>query len=161
MATRRINPHRAKLNICYDVTELAACFGVHKNTVRHWQRAGLEPIDKTRPVLFRGDTVRAFHAKRNASRKRPCAPGMLFCLSCRVPRPPALGMLDYQPKNFTSGNIRALCAACSTVMYRAARKSTLHLIMPGCDVQFMEAPSRISGRFPTSLNCDSKRQTKT
>ena len=36
MAARRVNPHAVKLHRSYSVPELAACLGVHKNTVRHW-----------------------------------------------------------------------------------------------------------------------------
>lgn len=41
-----------KLHYSYSSSELAACCGVHKNTVRNWQRDGLEPNDEARPVLF-------------------------------------------------------------------------------------------------------------
>ena len=34
MATRRANPRAVKLHRSYSVPELAACFGVHKDTVR-------------------------------------------------------------------------------------------------------------------------------
>jgi len=80
---------RVKLHRSYTVPELALCCGVHKNTVRHWQAKGLEPVDSSRPALFQGATVRAFLAKAKASRKRPCPPGTLYCLrwawwiSCR------------------------------------------------------------------------------
>ena len=50
MPARRVDPRRIKLNRSYEVAELAACCGVHKNTVRHWQRAGLKPLDDKRPA---------------------------------------------------------------------------------------------------------------
>ena len=64
MAARRVNPRAVKLHRSYSVPELAACFGVHKNTVRHWQRDGLKPIDGGRPLLFQGAVVRAFLSTR-------------------------------------------------------------------------------------------------
>src|SRR5437899_11341670 len=97
MAARRIDPRAVKRQRSYDAGELAALLRVHKNTVSHWQRAGLKPLDGRRPVLFHGSDVRAFLASRNASRKVPCPPGTLYCFSCRAPRPPALGMVDYVP----------------------------------------------------------------
>ena len=42
MAKRRMNPNVVKLNRTYDATQLAACCGVHKNTVLNWRKAGLE-----------------------------------------------------------------------------------------------------------------------
>jgi len=139
MATHRINPNIVKLHRSYSINELADRLGVHKNTVRHWQRDGMQPIDDKRPIVFQGATVRAFHAKRNASRKRPCPPGMLYCFRCRVPRPPALGMVDYIPMNAVSGNLKAICATCDTIMHRRARRALLAVILPGCDVQGAEA----------------------
>ena len=132
--------------------------GVHKNTVRLWQRNGLEPIDTTLPALFQGAQVRAFLAKRNASRKRPCAPGTLFCFRCHVPRHPALGKVDYSALTATSGNLRALCAVCGGIMHQRIRRADLSAKLPGLHVQIREAFSRISGGSSPFDNCDSERQ---
>jgi hypothetical protein len=161
MAARRVNPRAVKLHRSYSVPELAACFGVHKNTVRHWQRDGLTALDGNRPTLFLGAAIRAFLSKRNASRKRPCTPGTLYCFKCRAARPAAMGMVDYVSINDVSGNVRAICATCETVMHRRARKAALATIMPGCDVQFVQAPSRLKGSSKPSLNCDLERQATT
>ena len=158
MAARRINPRAVKLHQSYSVPELAACLGVHKNTVGHWQRDGLKPIDGRRPALFQGTIVRAFLSARNASRKRPCSPGTLYCFRCREPRPPAPGIVYFLSINSKSGNIRAICATCETVMHRRTSKDALATILPGCVIQFVEALPRLSGSPPPSLNCDLERQ---
>ena len=158
MAGRRVNPRAVKLHRSYSVPELAACLGVHKNTVGHWQRYGLKPLDGGRPMLFQGAIVQAFLSARNASRKRPCPPGTLYCFRCRAPRPPALGMVDYLTINALSGNVRAICATCETVMHRRARQAALSSILPGCDIQFVEALPRLKGSSSPSLNCDLERQ---
>ena len=155
MASRRIDPRAVKLNRCYDVAELAVRLRVHKNTVRHWQRDGLKPLDCGRPVLFHGSVVRAFLATRNASRKTPCPPGTLYCFRCRAARKPALNMIDFIPISATSGNIRALCGTCEATMHRRAPSGSLDAIMPGCDVQIAEAPARLIGSRSPSLICDS------
>lgn len=139
MATRRANPNLVKLHRSYTITELAACFDVHKNTVRNWQRQGLPPIDNSRPTLFHGGTVRNFLKQRNANRKQPCPPGTIYCLRCRQPRKPALGMVDYVPITPTSGNLRAMCKHCETIMHRHTRKADLPRVMPDCTIH--EAPS--------------------
>ena len=161
MATRRINPRVVKLHRTYDVAELAARLGVHRNTVRHWQRDGLKPLDGNRPVLFHGSTIRAFLVSRIASRKSPCEPGTLYCFKCRAARPPALGMVDYVPISIVGGNVRAICATCETVMHRRAAKASLAAILPGCDIQFVQAQSRLRGSPSPSLNCDLERQITT
>lgn len=157
MAARRANPQRIKLHRSYSVTELAICLDVHKNTVRHWQRSGLEPIDASRPVLFQGAIVRSFLAKRNASRKRPCQPGQLYCFRCRQQRPPALGMLDYIFATLNSGNLRALCEACGGLMHQRIRSADLVLKMPGLTIQLRQASLRISASPSPSQNSDSER----
>ena len=158
METRRANPQRIKLHRSYSVAELVKRLGVHKNTVRLWQHAGLEPIDASRPVLFQGKAVKAFLAKRNASRKRPCAPGTIFCFRCRAPRAPASGQLDYIAATPESGNLRAQCAACGGMMHQRIRRADLAAKMPGLHIQIREAPLRISGSPSPSDNCDSERQ---
>lgn len=161
MAGRRLGPNAVKLNRTYDVAELAARLGVHKNTVRQWQRDGLKPLDSRRPVLFHGSTIRAFLSSRSASRKSPCPPGTLYCFKCRAPRPPALGMVDFIPISATGGNVRAICATCETVMHRRAAKASLATILPGCDVQIAQAPARLKDCPSPSLNCDLERQAMT
>lgn len=158
MAARRVNPNRVKLNRSYSVQELATCCGVHRNTVRHWQANGLEPIDRTRPILFLGHAVRAFLSRRNASRKQPCQPGTLYCFRCREPRKPALGMVEYKPVALASGNLRAMCEVCETMMHRRTCKADIAKVMPGYAVQIAEGQPSLSGRTVPSLNCDSERQ---
>ena len=154
MATRRINPNRIKQHRNYTAGELAGLLDVHKNTVRQWQRDGLKPIDNYRPILFTGDIARAFLVARNAGRKRPCPPGTIYCFRCREGRPPAGAMADYVPVNGVSGNLRAICATCETIMHRRVRLVALPAAMPGIDVQIMEAERRLVGEPCPSLNSD-------
>lgn len=158
MPARRVNPNVVKLHRSYSVDELARCFDVHKNTVRHWQAKGLEPIDKGRPVLFQGAAVRDFLGNRNASRKQACPPGTLYCFRCRSPRAPALGMVDLVPMRPGSGNLRALCECCETIMHRRIREADIAKIMPGCIVQLAQGQPRLCGQTAPSLNCDLERQ---
>lgn len=155
MAERRANPGVVKLHRSYTAGELAERLGVHKNTVRHWQAKGLSPIDGGRPALFHGTSVRAFLRSRNASRKRPCLPGTLYCFRCRTPRAPALGMVEFVETKPGTGNLKAFCDACETIMHRRARRSALAAVMPGITVQILEASERLSGCARPSLNCDS------
>lgn len=142
-ATRRANPQRVKLHRSYSATELADCVGVHKNTVHHWQASGLVPVSIGRPTLFDGATIRAFLAKRKASRKRPCPPGTFYCFKCRQPMPPALGMVEFVAGKKATGNLTALCGACGTMMHRRARLAAIGTIMPNLDVQIREASPRL------------------
>jgi transcription elongation factor Elf1 len=156
MAARRTNPYLVKLHRSYTAAELAMRLGVHKNSVRNWQRLGLAAMDKSRPSLFHGATVRAFLIKRNADRKRPCPPRTFYCLSCRHPQPPAIGSVVYVELKPGTGNLRALCEVCQTSMNRRVRRSAIAAVMPGIDVQFAGACSRLNECSATSLNCDSE-----
>jgi hypothetical protein len=156
MPVRHAGPHRVKLHRIYNLAELAACCGVHKNTVRYWQARGLEAIGTDRPLLFEGVTVRIFLAKRKAGRKRPCPPGTFYCFRCRQPRPPALGMVEFLVGKGTTGNLNALCGACDTVMHRRAGVAAIAAIMPNLDVQIRQVGGRIIERTPPSLNCNEK-----
>lgn len=158
MAARRINPNAIKLHRTYDVAELAARCGVHKNTVRQWERDGLVPIDDGKPKLFHGTAIRAFLIKRNASRRRPCSAGTLYCFRCREPRPPLPDLLEYVPITPSSGNLRAVCATCETVMHRRVAFTDLAVVMPGFVISTRQHVERLKGSPSTSLNCDFERQ---
>ena len=140
MAPRRLNPNLVKVHRSYTASELAERLGVHKNTVRNWQREGLAPIDGERPFLFQGGAVREFLRSRNAGRKVPCGPGRFYCFRCRQPRVPAGGMVDFVPLNARSGNLRALCGGCGGLMHRRASVAALASIMPGIAIQMGQAP---------------------
>jgi len=155
--SRRLALQRVKLHRIYSASELATCCGVHKNTIRHWQANGLEPVSRGRPALFDGATVRVFLAKRNASRKRPCPPGTLYCFKCRQPRAPAMGMVEVTCQNAATGNLRAICDVCGTMMHRRTRLAAIAAIMPDLDVQIREAGARICARTEPSLNCDNRK----
>lgn len=158
MATRRVNPRKVKQHYSYTVGELAACLDVHKNTVRHWQGNGLEPFDKTKPVLFDGATVRAFLTARNKARKQPCPPGTIYCLRCRQPRAPAFGMVEFVPITPANGNLRALCESCETLMHRRVRKADIAGVMPDCTIQITDGQPSIIGKTDPSLNCDLEKE---
>jgi hypothetical protein len=158
MLARRANPQSVKLHRSYSVRELAKCCGVHPHTVRNWQREGLEPNDKTRPLLFHGAVVRAFLSRRKASRKRPCPPGTLYCFRCREPRRPSLGMVEYRPLKSASGDLCAICEACEGIMHRRVRKADLGKVMPNLAIQIAHASPRLIGRTAPSPNCDSERR---
>lgn len=161
MAKRRVNPNVVKLNRTYDASQLAARCGVHKNTVLNWRRAGLDPIDSSKPIVFHGSAVRDFLKDRDAKRKQPCGPGKLYCFRCREPREPAVGLVEYMPVTMKTGNLRAFCEICETVMHRKVRRSDLAATMPGVDIQFAERSLHLVRSRSPSVNCDSERQAAT
>jgi hypothetical protein len=154
MPARRINPRLMKLHRPYSVEEAARALGAHKNSVRRWIKAGLPTVDNTRPVLILGSDFQQWWGKRRKGAKRPLKPGQLYCFKCRQPKAPALGMVEYAASNATTGNLKAMCETCGTMMHRRARLVALAAIMPDLDVQRREAAPRIMERAHTSPNCD-------
>ncbi|RED17714.1 helix-turn-helix domain-containing protein [Parasphingopyxis lamellibrachiae] len=154
MSGKRINPRLAKLHRSYSVEEAARVLGVHKNSVLSWIKSGLPIVDSTRPILILGRELRGWLERRRNSAKRPCPPGTLYCAKCREPKPPALGMVEYTPRNAVSGTLRAFCSDCDTMMHRHVRQDSIGTVMPNLDVQITEAPPRIIERAHPSLNCD-------
>ena len=66
MPVKRVNPRLVKLHRSYTVSDIALTLGVHKNSVRGWQHAGLKPLDRSRPLLFQGQALREFLEARRA-----------------------------------------------------------------------------------------------
>ena len=157
MPARRINPRHIKLHRPYSVEEAALALGAHKNSVRGWIKKGLPVVDRSRPVLILGHELRAYLEGRRKAAKRPCPPGTLYCLKCRQPRAPAMGMVEATRQNATTGNLSAICEACGTMMHRRTRLATIGAIMPNLDVQIREVDPRICERTEASLNCDKRK----
>ena len=151
---KRINPRLAKLHRSFTVFELAELLGVHRNTVRQWIKEGLPVLDGAKPILILGSEFQAWWAKRTNARNRPCQPGQLYCFKCREPKAPAFGMVDYTAKNAVTGNLKAMCETCGTMMHRRTRRADIAARMPGLDVQIMQAPSSIDAQTHPSSNCD-------
>lgn len=57
---RNLNPRLAKVHRTYIVEEIARRWGVHRNTVRQWNRKGGATIDKKRPLLVKGRDLGEF-----------------------------------------------------------------------------------------------------
>jgi hypothetical protein len=127
---------------------------VHKNTVRAWRKAGLGPIDDRRPTLFLGNTLAAFLESRRTRNKRPLRPGQIYCVACRAPKEPALGMAEYVPLTPTSGNMRGLCPNCERLIHRRVSKAKLIAIAGQLEVTITEAQLRIRDANEPSVNSD-------
>ena len=111
MAQRSPNPRRAKIHRSYTVEGVAQLYVVHRNTVRQWIKQGLPVCDDRRPVLIVGGELAAFLTRKRTRNKRPCKTGEIYCVRCRAPQSPALGMADYEPPTATGGNLIGLCHA--------------------------------------------------
>jgi hypothetical protein len=143
MPKRLPNPRLPKTHRSYTVEEVASLLAVHRNTVREWIRRGLPVCDRKRPVLILGRELRDFLAKRRQSSKRPCMPGEIYCVRCRVPREPAGGLAEYRALTSTQGNLIGICPRCDCLMYRRVNRTRLDEVRGSLDVTRAQVASHI------------------
>jgi DNA-binding XRE family transcriptional regulator len=142
---RRPNARRIKIHRNYTIDELARTVGVHKNTVRTWIKQGLATVDDQRPTLILGSAAALFLEERRSKARQPCGPGDLYCLRCRMPKRPALDMVDYLPLAPTSGNLRGMCPDCEALMHRRVMLAKLDAVCGGLEVTFRASASAHKG----------------
>jgi hypothetical protein len=138
MRKRALNWRRAKIHRSYTVDEAAQLFGCHRNTVRHWQKQGLKPIDDKRPVIFEGLTLAAFLEARRRARRRRLKPGEIYCLPCRAPTEPAGDMAEYVPLTNARGNLRGICPRCGRLIHRVTSRDQIEVVRGKLSVTFRE-----------------------
>lgn len=154
MRKRLPNPKRVKIHRSYTVEDAARLFGCHRNTIRHWQKQGLKPLDGKRPTVFEGLTLAAFLEARRGARRRPLKPGEIYCLPCRGAREPAGEMAEYVPLTDARGNLRGICPTCGRFIHRVVNRFQIEAIQGKLDVSFTEPSARIRETGLPSVNCD-------
>ena len=159
MGKRLPNPRLAKLHRSYTVDEIARLYAVHRNTVRAWIKAGLLIVDDRRPMLVLGRDLHAFLKAKRERNKRACGAGEIYCVRCRVPRQPALGMADYIAVTATQGNLVGLCPVCEALMYRRVNLAKVALMRGHLDVTSTQACSHIAESPLPSVNSDFGKKT--
>lgn len=158
MAGRHPNPKLAKIHRTYTVEEAAALCGVHRNTVRQWIKRGLPCLDDDRPTLILGEQLAAFLRVMRTRNKRPCQPGLIFCMRCREPRAPAQQQALYSPLTATQGNLIGICPVCSSRMYRRISVSKLLADGGPLRIAMPQAQEHIDENPQLSVNSDFKQE---
>ena len=136
---RHPNLNLAKIYYNYTVEEVAGLFGVYKGTVRNWVKMGLQAINDIRPMLIHGQDLRAFLQAQRVKNKRKCQLGEMYCFKCRAPKAPAIGMVDYEPKTATTGNLVGMCPDCDTIMNRRTSLAKLEQFRGQLDITMPQA----------------------
>lgn len=144
MKKRLYNPNLAKMHRNYTVEEVASLYDVFKGTVRAWIKAGLPVLNDKRPMLILGSDLAAFHQAKRTKNKQKCLPGEMYCVRCRAPKSPALGMADYKPITATMGNLIAICPDCNSIMNRRASLAKLEQVHRKMDITMPQALQHIA-----------------
>jgi hypothetical protein len=150
------NPRLAKIHRTYTVEAVARLYGLHPNTVRRWIKSGLPVCDDCRPTLILGRHLRDFLQTKRTKNKRPCRPGEIYCVRCRIPRSPAGDMADYEPSSDTGGALLGMCPVCEALMYRRVNLAKLDQIRGELDITMPQAHSRIGDIPHPFVNSDFK-----
>jgi hypothetical protein len=154
MAKRRPNYRQVKIHRSYTVEDIACLFGIHKNTVRAWVKAGLPTSDGKRPMLILGVDLAAFLQARRTTHKQPCKVGEFYCFRCRAPKAPAGAMADCWPVTDKIVHLQAICPDCYCLMNRSvnlAKLDDFHRILA---ITFTKAPEQVSNRIQPTVNSD-------
>jgi hypothetical protein len=154
MGNRRLNPRQAKIHRSYTVEEVACLYGVHKNSVREWIKAGLPVIDDKRPMLIFGQELAKFLQARRIRNKHTCQPGQMYCVRCRAPRTAAGDMADYLPETEKLGMLKAICPDCDSMMNRRVSMAKLEQVRGKLTITFPQGLDQVSNRVQPTVNSD-------
>lgn len=157
---RRINWRRIRQHRNYTVDDVHRALGVSKGTVRRWIKSDLPALTDAKPFLILGSDLIVF-LKNRAPAKQKCRLDQCFCFSCRTPRRAAFGEAEFIPLNTTSGNLRALCEKCSTVMHKHVSLAKLIDVRAVLDVTIRHADQRLGVSREPCLNDHLRRKTDT
>ena len=154
MGKRHPNHRIVKIYRSYTVEEIANLFGIHKNTVRGWVKAGLATSDDKRPMLILGHELAAFLQARRVKNKQTCKPGEIYCVRCRAPKFPAADMAEYSPVTEKFGNLTAICPDCNSIMNRRVNLANLGQVRGKMDISFPQAMRHIVESTKSTVNSD-------
>jgi hypothetical protein len=159
MARHRPNRSLVKLHRNYTVEEIARLLGVNRQTVRRWIAAGLEVIDDQKPMLVLGHVLHEYLGRKRSG-SGECPPGHCYCVKCRAPRWPDGDMAEYFAMSTTSGNLRALCPTCGSLMHRRIGRTKLDELAALLDITIAEGRPRLVERPHSFSNVHSDKESQ-
>ena len=154
------NPNLVKINRSYTYEELAAVFGVHKNTVAAWVRNGLPCLKDMRPYLILGASAKLYLQEQRTSNKQKCKQNELYCMCCKKPTTPYGNLVDYLPSSQTKGRLSGLCFACHNVINKFIGYSQLQEYSRIFDITKPMGLEHINDSDNPLLNSDLKSELK-
>lgn len=119
------NPNLVKINRNYTFEELAAVFGIHKNTVSAWVKNGLPCLKEKRPFLILGADARLYLKTQREGKKRKGKFDEMFCFKCKLSTKLAENLVEYLPISPSKGRLTGFCARCEGVVNKYASYSSL------------------------------------
>lgn len=150
--TRKPRRRSIKIHRTYTVEEAARATGSAKGTVRRWIKSGALPaLTDQKPTLILGGDLYDY-LKSRASSGPKLQLHECYCLKCRAARSPAEGVADYVPLTNSTGNLRARCCTCTTLMHKAVSLATLGALAGVLAVTVRQATKHITDTIKPSLD---------
>ena len=119
------NPNKVKINRNYSYEELAAVYGVHKNTVANWVNDGLPCLKDRRPYLILGADAKQYLQERRQAKKQKCKSNEFFCMRCKKPTEAEENYVEYLPLTATKGRLSGFCITCEGVVNKFVAYASL------------------------------------
>ncbi len=157
---RKINAARIRQNRSYDRREISRALAIHKNTISHWVREGLKPLDNQRPELFHGSELVQFIKLRQQKHRSICAENEMYCLKCRAPRKAQIGSVSIENPNAKSANLIGKCCQCNSIMNRRISLAKIAIFEKAFEIKKRQFSHLIEPQF-NSLNCDENKPNLT
>ncbi|MFK5915588.1 MAG: helix-turn-helix domain-containing protein [Woeseiaceae bacterium] len=150
------NPNLAKINRNYTFEELAAVFGVHKNTVSTWVKKGLFCLKDKRPFLIMGADARAYLQNQRKRKKQSCKTNELYCMRCKEPTEPVENFVEYLPLSTTKGRLTGFCSICECMVNKFVGVASLTMYSTIFDLTKPKELEHINDSDKPLLNSDFK-----
>ncbi|MDG1182661.1 MAG: hypothetical protein P8N30_08085 [Tateyamaria sp.] len=122
---KRVSTRKIKKNRLYGYGEAGAALGVNAHTIRSWRSSGLVVMAATTPHYILGAELIRYVEAKQAKKSVKMAMDQMYCLSCKAPKKPLWGMVDYVPVNDTRGRLTGLCETCESGLQRFVGKGDL------------------------------------
>ena len=143
MSGRRPKWQRIKLHRSYTVEEVAATLETSKGTIRRWVKEnGLPILEDRKPALIHGSSLKTFGQARSKSMVK-CKIHEFYCFRCKIPRSPAGSMADFTARTPKSGNLKAICETCDTIMNKHVSNTSLPALGKVLDLSIHLAPEHL------------------
>jgi hypothetical protein len=82
-------------------------------------------------------------------------------MSCRQPRAPAFGVVEIISLTATSGNMRALCEVCATVMHKRVSFAKIEALKTILQVTIVQDQTRLDESGKPCLNAHLHKEPRT
>lgn len=120
------NPRKAKSHRIYSAADAIDLYGISRNTIRSWLKAGLRPIEGLSQRLFTGAELNRFHADRAAAARRKPTGAEIYCIPCGVQQEMGGRQVLFSSMSGVAGRLSWRCPGCDREAHIFVGSETLN-----------------------------------